>query len=291
VPASRDLPATETVAFVRDALDAAPVTWRFQARAHGPGWLARVRLSDGREAILKCCGRRDAYRRERDAYRHLAAQRLGGTPRLLASDDARRTLLLEARPGTTDPPLDPPHASVVHAEAGRWLARLHRARPFGRDEMPLQDAYRARADRGLERAAGPVAAADLARVRALLDAALPRLHGARRVPCQRDYAPRNWLVADGTLTAVIDFEHARDDLAEADLIPLAREVWPERPELRAAFLSGYRAAGGPADPDAPWTAALVALDAIATVAWGVRHGEATVEAHGRRSLARLLASR
>lgn len=287
----RDPRATETVAFVRDALGAVPVAWRFRARAHGPGWLARVRLSDGREAILKRCGRRDAYRRERDAYRHLAAERLGGTPRLLASDDVRGTLLLEARPGTTDLPADHPHASAVHEAAGRWLARLHRARPFGHDPLPLQDAYRLRADRGLARAAGAVAAADLARVRALLDAALPRLHGARRVPCQRDHAPRNWLVADGRLRAVIDFEHARDDLAEADLVPLAREVWSERPHLRAAFLGGYHARGGPADPDAAWMTALIALDAVSTVAWAVRHGDDEVEAVGRRALVRALASR
>ena len=41
-----------------------------------------------------------------------------------------------------------------------------------------------------------------------------RLGGARRVPCQRDHAPRTWLVVDGSLTGVSDFEHARDEVAE-----------------------------------------------------------------------------
>ncbi len=170
-------------------------------------------------------GRRDPRATEtvalvRDASRHLAAERLGGTPRVLASDDVRGTLLLGARPGTTDLPPDHPHVSAVHEAAGRWLARLHRARPFGHEPLPLQDAYRLRADRGLARAA-----------------------------------------------------------------------WSERPHLRAAFLGGYHARGGPADPDAAWMTALIALDAVSTVAWAVRHGEDEVEAVGRRALVRALASR
>jgi hypothetical protein len=241
--------------------------------------------------MVKRCGARDAFRRERHAYRHLEGEGLGGTPRLLASDDARWTLLLEAWPGTSEPSLDDPRAPDVFEAAGRWLAGLHRTRPFGSDPVPLADAYRLRAQRGLARAQGALAASDLAGVRALLDAALPGLRGARRVPCQRDHAPRNWLVVDGTLRAVIDFEHARDDLAEVDLVPLAREVWPDRPDLRDAFQRGYRAAGGPADPGAPWTTALLALDAVATVAWAVRHRDAAVEAIGRRALARVLAAR
>jgi Ser/Thr protein kinase RdoA (MazF antagonist) len=250
-----------------------------------------VRLRDGRETIVKRCAGSDAFRRERDAYRHLAAEGVGATPRLLADDASRGTLLLEARPGTPDLPAEHPHAAAVHEAAGAWLARLHRARPFGHDPLPLEDAYRARADRGLARADGAVAPTDLARVRALLDAAVPRLGGVERVPCQRDHAPRNWLVEEGTLTAVIDFEHARDDLAEADLIPLAREVWPAWPHLRAAFLRGYHAAGGPADPAAAWMPALIALDAVSTVAWAIRHRDGQLEAVGRQALARALASR
>lgn len=45
--------------------------------------------------------------------------------------------------------------------------------------------------------------------------------------------------ADPLRLAAIDFEHARSDAPILDLAPLALEVWPARPDLRAAFLAGY----------------------------------------------------
>jgi len=109
-----------------------------------------------------------------------------------------------------------------------------------------------------------------------------------RVPCHRDYAPRNWLVRGGRWIAALDLVHARADLAEADLTRLASRLWTVRPDLRAAFLAGYRAAGGPADPDAPWLPGLRALDAIGTIGWAVRHDDAALAAEGRAALATAL---
>jgi Phosphotransferase enzyme family len=58
------------------------------------------------------------------------------------------------------------------------------------------------------------------------------------VPCHRDYTPRNWLARDG-VQYVIDFEHARLDVWLADLAWLHLGIWPDRPDLKDAFLAGY----------------------------------------------------
>ena len=58
------------------------------------------------------------------------------------------------------------------------------------------------------------------------------------MPCHRDYTPRNWLVKDG-VQYVIDFEHARLDVWLADLARLHLGIWPDRPDLKEAFLAGY----------------------------------------------------
>jgi hypothetical protein len=189
------------------------------------------------------------------------------------------------RPGLAD---DEPAAEAVHREAGAWLARLHRLPVADDDPLPLTEAYHRRADAWIARARDRLPDATLRSVHGLLADALPHLDGRPRVPCHRDMGPRNWLVAGGRLRAVIDFEHARPDVAEVDFARLATTAWPRRPELRVAFLTAYREADGPADPDAPWVPGLLALEALGTVVWAVEHGDAPFELRGREALARLL---
>jgi Ser/Thr protein kinase RdoA (MazF antagonist) len=73
------------------------------------------------------------------------------------------------------------------------------------------------------------------------------------VPCHLDYTPRNLLCWTNQLTptsevhenssapniGVIDFEHARPDLAARDLVRMATRIWPGRADLEEAFLCGY----------------------------------------------------
>src|SRR5439155_24912796 len=59
------------------------------------------------------------------------------------------------------------------------------------------------------------------------------------VPCHLDFPPRNLLRAPEGAVAVIDFEHARYDLAARDLVRLASRIWPNRPDLEDAFLATY----------------------------------------------------
>lgn len=106
----------------------------------------------------------------------------------------------------------------IHRTAGAWLARLHRLPATGLDAMPLDVAYRRRAAGWLARAAAHLDAETRRRATAAIEVAVPLLAGRERVPCHRDFAPRNRLAERGRLVATIDLEHARPDVQEPDLV-------------------------------------------------------------------------
>lgn len=61
------------------------------------------------------------------------------------------------------------------------------------------------------------------------------------VPCHLDFTPRNLLRDPQGTVRVIDFEHARYDLAARDLVRLADRIWRDRPDLEDAFRTHYGA--------------------------------------------------
>ncbi len=276
--------------FLAEALGAPVVAAEDVSRGGGAAVL-RLGLADGRAAALKMHRSAAKHRSELAAYRFWGPALAPRVPRLLAArHDAAPAIVLDWRPGRVDPPADDRLAPRLHRQAGAWLARLQRLPLPQADPLPLAEAYRKRAAAWTARAEGRLPAATLRTVRAELDAACAALAGRSRVPCHRDLGPWNWLAHEGRLEAVIDFEHARPDVAEVDLARLACWSWPERPALRAAFLDGYRSAGGPADPEAPWIAGLELLEALGTVVWAARQRDAALEAAGRRALDRRLES-
>src|SRR5690606_23215191 len=55
-----------------------------------------------------------------------------------------------------------------------------------------------------------------------------------------DYSPRNWLWdAAAGHHSIIDFEESAPGIAVEDLVWLHGAAWPDRPDLRRAFLTGY----------------------------------------------------
>ncbi len=284
--------------FVGDALGVPVIRVRDLSWTSRPPAVLELGLADGGRAVLKLHGAAGKHRREVSAYRAWGPPLAPELPRLLAVRDAPpRAIVLEALPGRAASDVaalhggaSDAHAPSVHAAAGRWLARLHRLPPdaAGIDPLPLEGAYRRRADAAVRRASAALDPVTRRAVEALLAATVPMLAGRPRVPCHRDFTPRNWLVEGGRWIAALDLEHARVDLAEADLTRLASGAWTARPGLRAAFVAGYRAAGGPADPDAPWLPGLRALDAVATIGWAARHDDASLASEGRAALATVL---
>jgi Ser/Thr protein kinase RdoA (MazF antagonist) len=220
----------------------------------------------GGVAYLKAHRQPGKHQRERAAYRALAPHL--PAPTLLAERTGPSALLLSALPGGDAEPLpaDPEAGRALFEAAGRALARLHALPAPEPDPLPLGEAYRRRVAAAVARAQAvlpPAVAPALAAATADLEAAM---QAGLRVPCHRDYEPRNWRVAPFGL---LDFEHTRPDHWLADLTRLEAWVWPGRPDLREAFFSGYGR-----HPDGQEQAILhmlSALDAVQTWAWGVEH--------------------
>ncbi|MGH3999151.1 MAG: aminoglycoside phosphotransferase family protein [Pseudonocardiaceae bacterium] len=187
------------------------------------------------------------YAREVHAYEHAARFAPHEVPRLLAADPDLRAMMTSSVPGLVvrGLPLTVEVETRVHELAGRLLRRWH--------DLPEQiteqarDAIRAsvaeQADEAatcLERTAEHLADTQRALVQQVL-LELPRL--AEDLPVvyrHGDYSPRNWLwdAKHGT-HSLIDFEQADHGIAVEDFVWLHGAVWPTRPDLKTAFLSGY----------------------------------------------------
>lgn len=284
-----------------DAVLGAPLRWRDRSWDHGESAVWEVAGAHGR-AMLKHHAHQRKFEQEYRAYLEWGPAMGDAMPRLLsARESAPRGLLLQCLPGgpagrgAGDTALavraEEPEAVVarrqreIHRSAGAWLARLH-ALPFRDDDAwTLGEALAARAQAWLERGKPYLPARTLEAIRAGVEAALPILAGYRRVPCHRDFTPRNWLVHDAGFLAVIDFEHARPDLELVDVLRLWSGCWQERPDLREAFEDGYGRRFD--EEEETLMARLAALDGVATVGWAEEHDDARFAEEGRALLRRL----
>jgi Ser/Thr protein kinase RdoA (MazF antagonist) len=214
--------------------------------AHGMSAVLRLRDARGVTWFAKQHRERDRHEAEVAAYRQWVPALSGHAPRLHAADDVRSAIIVSAIPGN---PVPWPAADLcalpdtdrlaeqgLQREAGVLLRRFHDA------QLPLPwgdwgAAKIAEFNSLIPMASQLLGKRDLAVARAQVET-LSGLPCADRVPCHRDYTPRNWLVQDG-VQYVIDFEHARLDVWLADLARLHLGIWPDRPDLKEAFLAGY----------------------------------------------------
>lgn len=210
------------------------------------------------------------------------------TPALRGVDLADRVLALSLAPGArlSSGTHDLAAERTAHAAAGRFARALHDLPAGDDDPVPLLDAVRARLARALDQAAPLLTLPERAAL-ATLAARLDAFAGAPRTPCHRDFTPDNWLSSGTGPLTVLDFEHARLDAPEVDLVKLRAELWPDRPDLAAAFLAGH---GALTTDEAARLGVLLALHAAATLAWADRHVDPTFRARGRQALAAALAS-
>ncbi len=232
-----------------------------------------LHFEDGRRAFLKAHRERAKHLRELHAYSEWAPQISGASPALLATHDAPDALLLAA---VASQACDP---CALHAQAGTWLSRWHGLKFVDADPLPLQDAYLRRVQGWSHRACGVL---ESALIQAIVDqvmALVPEMASFCRVPCHRDFDPRNWLAGPEGIV-VFDFEHARGDLWLQDLLRLASEVWPGAPELAAAFWRGY--GRELSEVEVRLVEALVAFEAGSTLYWGLVHRDEAFIQRGRR---------
>jgi Ser/Thr protein kinase RdoA (MazF antagonist) len=191
------------------------------------------------EVIIKRHRSPQRHRQELHAYQHWTPALHGRAPRLLAVSDDPPAIVITALPGSplATAGLTTAQEVEAHCQAGELLRVLHDSGP-AQTEPDMTAWLAERGEQWLTFAVGILPAARRAEIRAHLRE-LAQLGPIPAVPCHLDYTPRNLLATATGQVAVIDFEHARYDLAARDLVRLATRTWPARPDLEEAFLHEY----------------------------------------------------
>jgi len=238
----------------------------------GEALVQRV-VANGRRLVLKRHRSPAGYAAEAGALRRLAMTMGAWLPEVVATSEPLRTLLLREIPGKPGDQLNSEaNERRAHHEAGRFMAALQ-ARPVTPDRMLPDEAIARRLAGWLRRSGLPD---DVNRLAAkCVDPTCFR--GSPRVEAHRDFQPGNWLL-HGARLVVLDFGHARSDVAMADRAKLAAGPWRRRPALRAAFDAGFGAVLTAQEEQQ--LSSLCALHGLATAVWGDRHGDQAARAAG-----------
>ncbi len=243
----------------------------------------------GAQRYLKQFKQTAQYRRERDALHALRTQ-LKGVPQVVDLEDSLCVMVTEACPGvptTKDLLVD----SAVWVAAGAWLAGLHGlpcvAPLTPADPMPLQVAIELRRQRLLLEVRRLSQLAAAARFTTALQTCVWLGGEMNRVPCHRDFEPRNWLWSAAERSfCVIDFEHLRADAPAFDMVKVLEACGSSQSQGWTSFVNGYRAGGG-CLPDAECVRAAFVHHAALTWVWGERHGDRGWSLRGLAMLDRL----
>jgi len=289
-PAGFDRPV---YSFVRNSLGAFRVL-RETSHAHGVARVWEVETDAGARYFVKQHQQPRRFRQEVRFYQRWIAPIAHAAPSLMAaSHEAVSTVILSKVEGE---PAEASDRMVIDErrlfkQAGRLLRALHEQPLHDDDSQPLDRAMRMRLDATTERAEGIVHAETIERVRAIVGKS-DALREASRVPCHRDYLPRNWLLSPVPDTrdvfnfGIIDFDHGRPDARVADFAPLFQAVDPDRTDLLDAFFDGY---GRPlTNSEQCQLRHLALIHALGTIIWGHVRQQPELEAQGRRALAREL---
>lgn len=242
-----------------------------------------VRGADGARYIVKASGPGDHHlAREIRAHRHWLTPwtSRGLAPELVHHHQEARVLVTRYLPGELVQGHPAEQQPDTFVQAGRLLADLH-----GQSATVDAEFHARQNARSLAWLDGEhrIDRATVARLRALI-ASWPT-PPATLVPTHGDWQPRNWLI-DGSVLRAIDFGRAALRPAATDFARLAARAFRGRPDLEAAFLTGYGA-----DPREPQEWAQTQLrEAIGTAAWAYQVGDQGFEAEGHRMLAEALAA-
>lgn len=293
-------PDFEAMAWVEEQVGPCRVLSRF---AHDHGYSQLWRLSAGNEHVwLKM----HAYPHKWAGEVHALSQwgpGLGQTPGLIAWRREPNAVLLSEVAG------DPAESLVLSQkaeermwnEAGRWLSAMHAIEndwlgniwedgtPHGEPSLDPEAFVTANWESTLEDgiASGLFTQNEVDFTGGRVRDGLPSLKGERPRALHRDFTPRNWMAKpDGSLTAVIDFEHARWDIRAADLNRPWDNEFRRNPRLIDAFYDGY---GGLPTLLREQIETLRTMLAFSTIVWATKVGDGAFAQRYRDALGRMMA--
>ncbi len=171
----------------------------------------------------------------------------------------------------------------AYRQAGQLLNALHSANPPAPDSRIL-DRLAAKTGDLLRQVREELTRQQRARLREQVRDLRTQARQLPAVPTHGDFQPRNLLWDPATRQlAVIDFEKAAPAAAVRDLTLLEAGPLNDRHDLRDAFYQGFGRTLSLTEHAA--LTALLHLDALANLAWGIRNGDSHMAAAARRTLA------
>jgi len=216
----------------------------FAGWPHGQSLMWKATGEGGRVVYAKVHAEPYLYERHIAAFRDWVPQLPCSTPELLLADQEHLLMVFEQLDGV---PLETAFVSQqteleAYRIAGRVAKAFHDIEPERTEKVwSAANAARSRMERFITMSEDTLDPELLSWVKAVLPET-ELFRGEQRVPCHRDYSPRNWLVSDtsgGLQWSLIDFERARLDLKYADFQRMWPDAWKGRPDRRAAFFEGY----------------------------------------------------
>lgn len=292
------LPDEATLAWVESVVGPFRVVSRF---AHSHGYSQLWRLAAGSDSLwLKMHAHPHKWAGEVHALTQWADPL---APTLLAWREDPASVLLSEMPGVDAEPIafDGPAEERLWAQAGDWLRAFHartndwlgNVRADGSPHGTPTDDPCAHVRQNFERRLfqgreeGLLDEREFDFARSYFEEGLSSLEGATAHSIHRDFHPRNWLAhPDGTLTAVIDFEHARWDVRAADLNRPWDKEFHRNPRLIDAF---YEAYGRPDDRFMTQIQTLRLSNVVTGVVWAVEVGDLRFSEFNRAALHRMMA--
>ena len=306
-----DLPDTSLMSRLEEAIGPFQVVSRF-AHDHGYSQLWRLQATQATQATqaesefywLKCHQYPGKWAGEVYALTYWTPTLNLSAPRIIAHRSEPPAVLLTEVSGQTADSivLDPENEKLLWHAAGIYLARLHTlenpwlgaSNPDGTPqgethndpENFLRHSIESRLAQGTAQGLFDTAEKDFIAFGAKEWSSA--LAGESPRAIHRDYSPRNWMTdANGNLTAVIDFEHARWDVRAADLNRWWDTDFVRKPHLAESFFDGY-AGGMPDENLLAQIRALRLLGAAGGVVWATRVGDTAFAQTNREALHRLM---
>lgn len=241
----------------------------------------------GRRLLLKACESPHHLDRESRAHRSWLRPLANDVPELVDYDADAGLLVKTFIDGELAYGTRQEHDPRMFQQAGELLGRLHRG------TAPVVDAHYehsmlTKTLAWLARAPGLAPSDQLLHVQDWLDDFVPSW--VQLVPTHGDYHPRNWIIRPDCRVAVIDFGRAELRPWYTDLVRMEHRDFLRSPELREAFLQGYRLTdtAAPSETNDPGRRLDELMQSLGTIVWANQVGDPTFEEQGRDMLTRTL---